>query len=276
VANPWSELARPPLAPAALAAALVRPGAMWSQVRVVPQTGSTNADLLAAAGAGLADPAVLVAEAQTAGHGRLDREWVSPPRAGLTFSMLLRPGSDPTPVPVRRWGWLPLLTGLALLRAVQRLAEVESALKWPNDLLLGPGRRKAAGILVQASGDAVVVGVGLNVSTRSAELPRADATSLALEGAACTDRDPLLRAVLRQFEADYTGWRRHGGDPVGSGLHAAYQQVCDTLGRQVRAEVPNGEQLTGVATGLDLDGRLVLRTDAGERLVSAGDVVHLR
>lgn len=249
---------------------------MWSQVRVVPQTGSTNADLLAAASAGLADPAVLVAESQTAGYGRLDRQWVSPPRAGLTFSVLLRPGVGPKPVPVRRWGWLPLLTGLALLRAVQRLAEVEAALKWPNDLLLGPGRRKAGGILVQASGAAVVVGIGLNVSTRSAELPRADATSLALEDAACTDRDPLLRAILRRFEIDYTDWRRHGGDPVDSGLHAAYEQACDTVGRQVRVELPNGEELTGVATRLDTDGRLALRTNAGERLVSAGDVVHLR
>lgn len=237
------------------------------------ETGSTNDDLAAAARDGAVDGSALVAEAQTAGRGRLDRAWVSPPRAGLTFSVLLRPGPA---VPAARWSWLPLLAGLALHRALTRLAEVEAWLKWPNDLLVGADRRKVAGLLVQVTGDAAVIGVGLNVTTTRAELPRPDATSLALEGAATTDRDPLLRAILRTLGADYQAWRAAAGDPVGSGLAAGYAAACDTIGRPVRVALPAGSTIEGVATGLDEAGRLVLRTAGGEQVVSAADITHLR
>ncbi len=270
--NRWSDLDRPPLVPHDLVAALVRPGEFWADVRVVEETGSTNTDLLAAAADGAPEGSVLAAESQSSGQGRLDREWVSPPRSGLTFSVLLRPGVAPV-----HWAWLPLLAGLALQRAVHKLGQVEAVLKWPNDLLLGPGRRKGAGILAQAHGSAVVVGIGLNVSTRREELPREDATSLALEQAACTDRDPLLRAILRQLAGDYGDWREAAGDPMVSGLHAAYAEVCDTLGRQVSVNLPSGDTLDGIATGVDADGRLVLRAEDGsQRTVAAGDVVHVR
>lgn len=269
----WSDLERPPLSGRALATALVQPGGLWREIRVVAETGSTNDDLAAAARDGAAEGAVLVAEAQLAGRGRLDRQWVSPPRAGLTFSVLLRPGPA---VPVLRWQWLAMLAGLAVQRAVTRLAEVPAWLKWPNDLLLGPDRRKAAGLLGQLSGDAVVVGIGLNVSTRAAELPGPEATSLALEAAERTDRDPLLRAILRQLAADYAGWRGAGGDPERSGLRAAYSAACDTLGRPVRVILPDGTEVTGTATAVDQDGRLVVRDASGERALAAGDVRHVR
>ena len=266
----WTDTARPPLSGRALAAALVRAGSFVTDLRVVPSTGSTNDDVAALASAGAPEGLVLVAEAQTGGRGRLDRGWRSPPRAGLTFSVLLRP---PATVPVHRRTWFPLLAGLAVQQAVERLGEVPVRLKWPNDVLLGDDRRKAAGILVQAGGGAVVVGIGLNVSTRRAELPPGG-TSLAVEAARCTDRDPLLRAILRRLGALYAGWCAAGGDP--DGLRAAYEAVCDTLGRPVRVLLPGGTELTGTATGLDADGRLVLSTGDARRAVSAGDVTHLR
>jgi BirA family biotin operon repressor/biotin-[acetyl-CoA-carboxylase] ligase len=274
VAGQWSDLDRPPLSGRALTAALVREGGLWREVRVVGSTGSTNDDLAAVAARDRAvDGSVLVAEAQTAGRGRLDHSWASPPRAGLTFSLLLRPGPA---VPAARWSWLPLLAGLAVQRAVRRLAEVEAWLKWPNDLLLGPHRRKAAGLLVQVIGDAAVVGVGLNVTTRTAELPRPDTTSLLLEDATCTDRDPLLRAILRQLATDYQAWQRAAGDPVASGLRAGYTAGCDTLGRTIRAALPDGTVAEGVAAGLDDIGRLVLRTADGDRPLSAAEVTNVR
>lgn len=254
----------------ALRAALVRDGQWWTDLRVVPETASTNDDLVVAARSGAPEGAVLVAESQSAGHGRLDRRWVSPPRAGLTFSVLLRPAG----VPVGRWAWLPLLAGVSLCAAVSAIAEVDVALKWPNDLVRDG--RKLAGVLSVVAAGAAVVGVGLNVSTRSAELPRTDASSLTLEGAACVDRDPILRAVLRRLAADYQAWCEAGGDPVGSGLRAAYVAACDTVGRSVSVALPGGEMLVGVATGVDADGRLVVATDTAERAVAAGDVVHVR
>ncbi|MDQ0992716.1 biotin--[acetyl-CoA-carboxylase] ligase [Streptomyces sp. V3I7] len=273
----WSDLDRPPLDAAALRRGLVREGGLWSEVEVVRRTGSTNIDLVARAREGkAAEGAVLVAEEQTAGRGRLDRQWTAPARSGLFFSVLLRPAE----VPVERWGWLPLLTGVAVATGLARVAGVDTALKWPNDLLVtvGDEERKAGGILAERAGDdAVVVGVGINVTLRADELPVPQAGSLALAGAGNTDRDPLLRAVLRSLEEWYDRWRAAGGDPLASGLQEAYAAGCATLGRTVRAELPGDRSLTGEAVAIDGDGRLVLATENGvQQPVGAGDIVHLR
>ncbi|MET8942086.1 biotin--[acetyl-CoA-carboxylase] ligase [Streptomyces sp. NPDC004542] len=276
----WSDLERPPLNAAALRRALVRDGGhggLYCDVQVVQRTGSTNSDLVALADAGNADEgAVLVAEEQTAGRGRLARQWTAPPRSGLFFSVLLRPAE----VPVQRWGWLPLLAGVAVATGLSRAAGVDTALKWPNDLLVtvDGAERKAGGILAERAGeDGVVIGVGINVSLRAGELPVPQAGSLALAGAVTTDRDPLLRAVLRSLEDWYGRWRSAGGDPAASGLQEAYAAGCATLGRTVRAELPGDRSVVGEAVAVDGDGRLVLATEEGVRQpVGAGDIVHLR
>ncbi|MBL3665878.1 biotin--[acetyl-CoA-carboxylase] ligase [Streptomyces sp. M2CJ-2] len=262
---------------AGLRRGLVRAGGLWRQVDVVQRTGSTNSDLVARAAEGKAEEGtVLVAEEQIAARGRLDRHWAAPARSGLFFSVLLRP----TEVPVARWGWLPLLTGVAVATGLSRTAGVDTALKWPNDLLVTVGgeERKAAGILAELAGDdGVVIGVGINVSLRADELPVPTAGSLALAGAVSTDRDPLLRGVLRSLEDWYGRWRAAGGDPAVSGLQETYAAGCATLGRTVRAELPGDRALVGEAVAVDGDGRLVLATEAGvQEPVGAGDIVHLR
>ncbi|WP_338699900.1 biotin--[acetyl-CoA-carboxylase] ligase [Streptomyces sp. Q6] len=276
--NPWSDLDRPPLNGTGLRRSLVRDGGLWSSVEVVPATGSTNTDLVARAAAGTADEgAVLIAEEQSAGRGRLDRRWSAPPRSGLFFSVLLKPGEHE--VPVARWGWLPLLTGVAVATALSSTAGVDTALKWPNDLLVtvGDEERKAGGILAEASGGGgVVVGVGLNVSLRADELPVPGAGSLALAGAKVVDREPVLRAVLRSFERWYVQWCAAEGDPGLSGLQETYAAGCATLGRSVRAMLPGERELVGEAVAIDADGRLVIASDAGREAVGAGDIVHLR
>ncbi|QCX78773.1 Bifunctional ligase/repressor BirA [Streptomyces sp. YIM 121038] len=273
--NRWSDLDRPPLNAAALRRALVRDGGLYRSLDVVASTGSTNSDLAARADE-LPEGAVLVAEAQSAARGRLDRRWTAPARSGLFFSVLLKPDE----VPVERWGWLPLLTGVAVATGLARAAGVDTALKWPNDLLVtvDGDERKAGGILAERAGaTGVVVGIGVNVTLRAAELPVPHAGSLALAGAVGTDRDPLLRAVLRSLERWYGDWRAVGGDPAACGLQEAYAAGCATLGRAVRAELPGGREVSGEAVAVDGDGRLVLATAEGVREpVGAGDVVHLR
>ncbi|MFE5397938.1 biotin--[acetyl-CoA-carboxylase] ligase [Streptomyces sp. NPDC056568] len=275
--SPWSDLSRPPLSSTALRRGLVREDGLWRQVDVVRRTGSTNSDLVARAAAGeAAEGAVLVAEEQTAARGRLDRQWTAPARSGLFFSVLL----DPAEVPLTQWGWLPLLTGVAVATGLSRTAGVDTALKWPNDLLVtvGDEERKAGGILAERAGDAgVVVGVGVNVTLRADELPVPGAGSLALAGAVNTDRDPLLRGVLRSLEDWYGRWRAAGGDPAASGLQETYAAGCATLGRMVRAELPGDRSLVGEAVAVDGEGRLVLATETGvQEPVGAGDIVHLR
>ncbi len=174
---------------------------------------------------------------------------------------------------------------------------VQASLKWPNDVLAGAA--KLGGILAEAAGDAVVVGIGLNVSTGPDELPPPGpgalaATSLAAgqrrsaapdtarspplaADSAALDREPLLTEILAGFERWYQAWRQAGGDADRCGLRAEYTQRSGTIGRQVRVELPGGQPLSGAAVGVDPDGRLLVRDSPGAEVpVAAGDVVHLR
>jgi BirA family biotin operon repressor/biotin-[acetyl-CoA-carboxylase] ligase len=265
-----------PLDAPALRAALVGP---WAQLDVVERTGSTNADLLAAAAAGAPDRTVLVAEHQDAGRGRLARSWVSPPGSGLTVSVLFRP----TGVHPSRFGWLPLLTGLAALDAVRSVAGVPAGLKWPNDLLVGdpdgaPGPRKAAGILAEVADPtrpAVVVGIGINVDGAPSDQP--GAVSLTEAAGRPVDRTEVLVALLTRLAEREAAWRAGRGDADATRLRADYRAGCASLGSPVRVELPGGTSLSGIAEDVDADGRLLLLDSAGHRrAVAAGDVVHLR
>ncbi|MBW0011158.1 MAG: biotin--[acetyl-CoA-carboxylase] ligase, partial [Pseudonocardiales bacterium] len=120
------------------------------------------------------------------------------------------------------------------------------------------------------------VGIGLNVTLRPDELPVPEATSLVIEHASCTDRDPLLRALLRTLDAELRQWCEHEGDPVASGVREAYQARCATLGDQVGVELPGRSALTGTAMEVDAEGRLVVLSDGRRRALSVGDVTHVR
>ncbi|MDD7939983.1 biotin--[acetyl-CoA-carboxylase] ligase [Actinomycetospora lutea] len=268
-----------PLDADALRRALGPPSGPWASIEVVASTGSTNADLLARAGGPdrAPDRTVRVAEHQDAGRGRRDRVWEDRAGEGLTFSVLLRPRE----VAVERWGWAPLLAGLALVEAVGRVSTVPAALKWPNDLLLGAEpAAKGAGILAEVGagtgGDrALVIGIGLNVATPAADLP-AGATSLVAEGAD-PDRPAVLVAVLRALADLDRRWRDAHGDVVAAGIVDDYRARCATLGREVSVTLPGDRTLAGRAVDVDRDGRLAVRAPDGETtVVSAGDVVHVR
>ena len=258
---------RPPLDTGALTV----PG--W-RVEVTPASPSTNADVDRRARSGEPAGLVVATEHQTAGRGRLDRVWVTPPRAALTFSLLVRPGS----VPIARWPWLPLLTGLAVADGVRSATGVEASLKWPNDVLVSG--LKVAGILVElvedtsgvGGGPAAVVGVGLNVSSTCEELPVPTATSLELAGAGHVDRSGLLAALLASFSARYDEWV--GAE--GAGPRPAYARACSTLGLDVRVDLPTGEPLLGRAVDVDEEGRLLVDDGARVHALRAGDVVHVR
>ncbi|MEJ3656043.1 biotin--[acetyl-CoA-carboxylase] ligase [Actinomycetes bacterium KLBMP 9759] len=259
-----------PIDPGALRSALVGP---WAQLDVVESTGSTNADLMAAAAEGAPDRTVLIAEHQEAGRGRLARTWISPPGAGVAVSVLLRPAG----VPPSRFGWLPLLAGLAVLDTVRELTSLEAGLKWPNDLLLGAEQRKAAGILAEVADPgrpAVVVGIGINISASPPDQP--GSTSFAEEGVQL-DRETVLRSLLTHLAAREGAWRSARGDADAVKLRADYRAGCASLGSDVRVELPGGAALRGIAEDVDADGRLLLLDPAGHRrAVAAGDVVHLR
>ena len=216
---------------------------------VVEETGSTNADLLLAAGEGAPDRTVLVARHQTSGRGRLDRRWEAPSGVNLLVSMLFRAVPESPHMLTQR-------VGLAAIAACERVSGLRPILKWPNDLLLDGA--KLAGILAQAklgSEPAVVVGLGINVGWAPA-----GATRLG-EGI-----DPLevLSALLQAY------------DELPSDVWMSYREHLGTIGRKVRIELPDGE-VEGRAIDVEPDGQLVVVDDCGiTHRFAVGDVVHLR
>lgn len=238
---------------------------------MVEATGSTNADVAEAARAGAREGLVVVAEAQSAGRGRLGRDWVAAPRSALLLSVLLRPAQR-----LRSAGLLPLLAGVAVAEAVRSVGGLPARLKWPNDVLIGG--RKVAGILVERHGGgadpAYVVGIGLNVSARAGELPHDAATSIAIEGGRA-DREPLLKEVLRALARRYRAFAT--SDDAPGVVLPAYRAWCETIGRPVQVNLPGGGCMSGIAQDVDDQGRLlVIGQDETARVLSAGDVVHVR
>jgi BirA family biotin operon repressor/biotin-[acetyl-CoA-carboxylase] ligase len=240
-------------------------------VEILATTTSTNAVAADRARAGAAEGLVVVAEHQTAGRGRLDRTWVSPPRSAAIFSMVLRPR-----VPLADWPWLPLLTGYTVAKTLRALG-YDAGVKWPNDVLIGD--RKLAGILVERietpDGPAAIVGIGLNVGLTAEEIPVPTGTSLAIESGSDPDRTAVLVALVRSLQEAYDAWQA-GGDDATARLRSSYAAACVTVGRDVRVDLPGGDVLTGRATGVDAGGRLVVAGPAGDTVVGAGDVVHVR
>lgn len=261
---------RAPLDVAALRDGLVGPGMPWRELDVVAETGSTNADLLARAGAGAdIDGSVLLAEHQSAGRGRHGRQWTAPPRAQVALSAGVAGGS----VPRTGWGWLPLAAGVALADALAALG-VQAGLKWPNDVLVNGG--KLAGILAEVASPTpvIVLGLGLNVTLTADEAPDPAATSLLMLGSSATDRNALVHNILRDLAVRVDAWRAAGG--ADSALLADYQRYSVTLGSRVRASMPGEREVVGVARAVDETGRLCVDTGGATVAISAGDITHLR
>ena len=250
----------------------------------VASTGSTNTDLIAVA-AERGDLSVLVAGHQSAGRGRsTGRQWASPEGSSLAISVLLRPTSGLRASALRpnSFGWLPLLAGLAMARAVgQFIPASEVAVKWPNDVLVN--EHKISGILSELLPDlsGVVIGAGINIRQNQDELPIETATSLALELARLGEtsepsNDKVLAAYLGELRTLYSRFVDAGGDAVT--LREEVAERCGSIGRRVRAIMPGDHEVTGNGVGLDETGRILIQPDGARELfaVSAGDIVHLR
>jgi BirA family transcriptional regulator, biotin operon repressor / biotin---[acetyl-CoA-carboxylase] ligase len=262
--------ARPPLDASRLSAdnAALPPGLT---VEVVPEAPSTNAVVAQRAKDGAPDGLVVVADHQSAGRGRLDRTWETPPGTAVTFSMLLRPQS-----PTRTWPWLPLLAGYAVDKALKARG-LDAGVKWPNDVLVGD--KKVAGILVERvdtpDGPAAVLGIGVNTGLTADELPVPTATSLQLEAGEPADRTDVLLELLTSLRETYDAWEM-GEDAGGMRLMESYAAACVTVGREVRVELPDGTTLEGTAVEIDPGGRLVVEHGSDRTPVAAGDVVHVK
>ncbi|MDH3755031.1 MAG: biotin--[acetyl-CoA-carboxylase] ligase [Acidimicrobiia bacterium] len=244
----------------------------FGDIRWVASTGSTNADLAAAAAAGAPDGVVLVADEQTSGRGRRGRAWSAASGDALLVSVLLRPTTQASDV-----GWVVSAAAIALVEACEVVGLDRARLKWPNDVVVTDpaGDRKLAGILAESvvSGQsiaALVVGVGCNVAAdMPAGLP--EATSVDREAGRAVDRFELLSVWLGAFDR----WlaRLDGGDVAA--VRGRYRELSATIGREVVVETDEGS-FRGRALDVDVHGHLIVATADGERTVGAGDVITAR
>jgi BirA family biotin operon repressor/biotin-[acetyl-CoA-carboxylase] ligase len=203
---------------------------------------------------GAPEGVVALADHQTAGRGRLGRTWEAPAGASLLASILLRPA-----LPTER---RHLVTTAVALAGAAAIAEAGPDLKWPNDLLIGD--RKVAGVLAEVDGDAIVVGIGINLNWEGD--PPAGGVAVNQVVGHAVDRDAMLDALLHELGARYGDW-----DAVAS----EYRRRCGTLHRHVRIELVD-ETFTGVVADINDDGHLLVDVGSCLRTVTAGDVIHLR
>ena len=234
------------------------------RVSVVDVTGSTQVDLAESIRMNTAvDGDVLLANYQSAGKGRLDREFVAVPSSALLFSFykkVMRPRDE--------WNFIALLTALSITKALTDLEkEVKLSIKWPNDILIN--EKKIAGLLCQAENDGVIVGVGLNVGMQETDLPVSTATSLYLENFSQLDRNEIAKRILIVFKENFQIWSEQGSAPFIS----QYENRCSSLNRDIEIIWPAGDSQAAQATGISMLGELKLNDGT---LVNSADVLHLR
>ena len=227
---------------------------------------STNRRAVAWARADALDGALVLAESQTQGKGRLGRQWFAPPRSSLLMSLVFRPR-----IAIEQAQRLTMICSLGAVEAIREVTGLQARIKWPNDILLDG--KKLAGVLTELGADGgqlsyVVVGMGLNVNLEPAQLPpvMSPPTSLLATLGRSVDRQVLLLSILSQIDGHYarmgTGWSPHG----------AWREHLDTLGKRVSVGDAEGV-VTGVAEDVDADGALLVRTEDGTlHRMLAGDV----
>jgi BirA family biotin operon repressor/biotin-[acetyl-CoA-carboxylase] ligase len=241
-----------------------------SKIYSFDSVDSTNNCAKAVAGCGAAEGTVVIAEHQTAGRGRLGRQWEAEPNQNLMFSLVLRPN-----VPPESFNLLPLYVAVAVSDAIERATGLKAECKWPNDILYQG--KKLAGILIEGSvkqnvAEYVVIGVGINVNQVRFEGDLvAKASSLRIECGKEIDRAMLFREVLKSLESEYTAVSATGFQSVVPQWLSRSTMINRTI-----SVSQHGNTISGVVKGLSLDGGLILQTNGSEQTVIAGDVTVLQ
>jgi BirA family biotin operon repressor/biotin-[acetyl-CoA-carboxylase] ligase len=257
-----------------LGAEIIRQGLttrfIGQQVHYYPEVASTNDIARRLAAEGAPEGALVIADHQTAGRGRLGRSWLAPAGTSLLFSLLFRPPLSPPQAPR-----VAMTVALGVVDGITQVTGLKPRLKWPNDVLIEG--RKVCGLLTETGMtgerlDHVVVGVGLNVNFDPRDVPGIPptATSLAVALGRPVERVPLLQAILTAIEGHYERLR------TGESPHNEWAALLDTLGKLVRVTTPDGVE-EGIAENVDADGGLLLRRSDGSRVrILVGDVTRVR
>lgn len=240
-----------------------------ASIRCFDETDSTNVQAARLGDDGGEDGLVVIADRQSAGKGRMGRQWESPSGVNLYASILLRPSILPFEAPK-----LTFLSAVAVCQAIRDLTGLPASVKWPNDVLVDGA--KVAGLLNEMSSETdqvnyVVLGIGVNLNMQAEQFPkdlRYPATSLAIACGAPVSRLDFTRALLQEVDRLYTLYLTVGSEPILS----AWTELCEMTGSKVQVDC-NDVRIEGVMTGLGEDGALLVRTAAGKiEHIYAGDV----
>jgi BirA family biotin operon repressor/biotin-[acetyl-CoA-carboxylase] ligase len=248
---------------------------------VFEELTSTNTLALEVAKNPISQGTVVLADRQTAGRGRLQRSWFSPPGTNIYGSLIFSFN-----VPFQTMGWIPLMAGVALAQAIEDHAKIGITLKWPNDILIE--ERKVGGILCESfkkspTETCVVIGFGINVNLPESAFPKdleRMATSLQIQSQHPLDRYHLLKSIVTTLEQGWEALITHGPQAY----QLAYSSRCSTLGKQIQVQFPDGSELEGMAQSIGEQGQLQMipaPSDSKEQSarildVHAGDIRHIR
>ncbi|CAN5516288.1 biotin--[acetyl-CoA-carboxylase] ligase [soil metagenome] len=231
------------------------------------EIGSTNTRAAALAAQGCGEGVIVIARQQTAGRGRLGRAWISPPDGGISFSVVLRPKIELSRLPL-----ITLATGVAVAQAIEASVGVRPGLKWVNDLTLSG--RKLGGILAEMPGQALIIGIGINVRLKAEELPDDLKDKVEwLERAAGGPVDPNLVVVelASKLEAQYELLKAGKSDEI----LALWKAYSVTLGQMVEARSAN-QIITGKAIDIANSGALIVEAEDGTRSELVAGEISLR
>ena len=234
----------------------VMPSNYW-RVRVLPEVSSTQDELKNEL---VSNGDCVVAEFQSAGRGRLDRTFESEPNVALLFSFFIEPTR------AAEWGWIPLIAGIVVAQTLNEVTKTQDFFtKWPNDVLSESG--KVCGILCERFGTGVIVGIGINVTTKPDELPVETASSIFITTGLEIDRNELLPKILDTFQELFLSW------DSGVDLMPHYRALSQTIGREVSVLLPDARTIRGRAVGITTEGELLLENG---NIINVGDLHHLR
>lgn len=237
-------------------------------IRYFPTTISTQIEAHQWAKDGAPEGALVVAEEQSNGRGRMGKKWHSPPKSGIWMSLILRPS-----IPLAHASHLTLLASVAVQEALELETLLSVSIKWPNDLLIN--KKKVCGILTELRGEQdqihyVIVGIGMNVNIERESFPPdllQTATSLSIEKGQVIHRASLLATILKKFEETYDVYLQEGFEPI----RVKWERKAGMLGKQITANTLQGT-FVGIAHSLNEHGALLLGTEKGVVPVYSADI----
>ncbi len=242
---------------------------LWQNAIIKDEVTSTNdiaRDLVAS---NIEEGTFVLANFQTKGRGRQNRNWDAPKNSSIFISIVLKPNSE------KNLGWIPLLIGLTLHKVIETETRKNIKIKWPNDLVLVEENQeiKFAGILIERINDQVIAGVGINFDQERNELPVSNASSLKEILQSPMSKEAVIAAFLTELSARWLEENNASTWPTPS-LVRDYKTNCITLNKKIAAQLPGGEVINALAEDVSQTGELVIKTNEGTRTLSSADI-HL-